>query len=458
MNTAVESFDNDKRMEYLNNSLSSILTSETLYGTDTQTSTKATVTSFLRGSPVKDFPLQENNLEPMTPATSGLKHLKSFAKLDPATRSWKMSEDSSRQATSKKSSKTWQKAGMMQDGECYLLPKWERRIVATDSGFWPTPTVNMVSGGPNHNSPSVVEGKHGLNLAGAAQVWPTPKSEGNRNSRNALVDKVGNGTHKSSLALEQAVEVTMGILPRELLSTNELPPKYQTIWPTPQATEARQGLQIRRPGKKGTQESLTTTVHKSLWPTPTVQDSNPRTGGDLYITETNTVRAKLPDGRSSNRGLEDTVKFATPQARDYRSGDTSRWEDAKKGYRSSNLNDQLGGKLNPAFVEWLMGFPIGWTSLDPLALERFNEWFGNATWWHAEFEDVPRLTQGQPNRVSRLKALGNGQVSLCMAVAWELLTGKVNNEEVQITNENIAQLSSLITSMAEDAWGEWNDE
>ena len=27
------------------------------------------------------------------------------------------------------------------------------------------------------------------------------------------------------------------------------------------------------------------------------------------------------------------------------------------------LADQVGGQLNPMWVEWLMGFPIGWTDL-----------------------------------------------------------------------------------------------
>jgi hypothetical protein len=26
--------------------------------------------------------------------------------------------------------------------------------------------------------------------------------------------------------------------------------------------------------------------------------------------------------------------------------------------------DAIGGKLNPQWVEWLMGFPIGWTDLE----------------------------------------------------------------------------------------------
>jgi len=40
----------------------------------------------------------------------------------------------------------------------------------------------------------------------------------------------------------------------------------------------------------------------------------------------------------------------------------------------------LGGKIDhsqrphPAFVEWLMGFPIGWTRLAPVEMHRFHEW------------------------------------------------------------------------------------
>ena len=42
-------------------------------------------------------------------------------------------------------------------------------------------------------------------------------------------------------------------------------------------------------------------------------------------------------------------------------GKMERWKDPN---RSQNLNDQIGGQLNPTWVEWLMGFPIGWTDCD----------------------------------------------------------------------------------------------
>jgi hypothetical protein len=36
--------------------------------------------------------------------------------------------------------------------------------------------------------------------------------------------------------------------------------------------------------------------------------------------------------------------------------------------------DGKSGRLNPDFVEWVMGWPIGWTALEPLAMARFHEW------------------------------------------------------------------------------------
>lgn len=38
------------------------------------------------------------------------------------------------------------------------------------------------------------------------------------------------------------------------------------------------------------------------------------------------------------------------------------------------LNAVVGGPLNPPWVEWLMGWPIGWTDCAPLGMDRFQEW------------------------------------------------------------------------------------
>jgi len=58
--------------------------------------------------------------------------------------------------------------------------------------------------------------------------------------------------------------------------------------------------------------------------------------------------------------------WASPNARDWK--DTGPTQGNRK---SPNLGTQAGGKLNPTWVEWLMGWPLGWTDLKPLATGRF---------------------------------------------------------------------------------------
>lgn len=45
----------------------------------------------------------------------------------------------------------------------------------------------------------------------------------------------------------------------------------------------------------------------------------------------------------------------------------------RSGLQSHGQNAILG-QLNPQFVEWLQGWPIGWTDLGALATDRYHEW------------------------------------------------------------------------------------
>lgn len=78
---------------------------------------------------------------------------------------------------------------------------------------------------------------------------------------------------------------------------------------------------------------------------------------------------------------------------------------------------EMNGALNPAWVEWLMGWPVGWTSMEPLSCPDFPDW----SYDPGDTGELPRTAVGVPHRVGRLKALGNGQVPLCAAVAWTML-------------------------------------
>tara|TARA_A100000172_G_C2977333_1_gene88134 strand:+ start:131 stop:610 length:480 start_codon:yes stop_codon:yes gene_type:complete len=97
-------------------------------------------------------------------------------------------------------------------------------------------------------------------------------------------------------------------------------------WPTVQASEARQGYQDRTNGKKGSQKSLTTVV----------------IDGHQDQANSNT------DGKSQE-------SWNTPQVDDAKNVNPSE-------KRRSTLVTQTG-KLNPNWVEQLMGLPVGWTQL-----------------------------------------------------------------------------------------------
>ncbi len=41
---------------------------------------------------------------------------------------------------------------------------------------------------------------------------------------------------------------------------------------------------------------------------------------------------------------------------------------------TKTLAAQIGGKVNPDWNEWRMGWPIGWTDLKPLGMDKFQQW------------------------------------------------------------------------------------
>jgi len=98
-----------------------------------------------------------------------------------------------------------------------------------------------------------------------------------------------------------------------------------------------------------------------LWPTPTVCGNYNRKGLS----------------KTSGDGLATAVaKFPTPQASDHRDrGNMSnpsiqRRVAIGKQIMLSQSVDPNSGQLNPTWVEWLMGWPLGWTDLKPLEMDK----------------------------------------------------------------------------------------
>jgi hypothetical protein len=65
----------------------------------------------------------------------------------------------------------------------------------------------------------------------------------------------------------------------------------------------------------------------------------------------------------------------TPSAFDGKA--TAEWQPGSTRGREKKIHtlpQALGGPLNPPYVEWLMGWPIGWTGLEPVEMESFLAW------------------------------------------------------------------------------------
>jgi hypothetical protein len=99
-------------------------------------------------------------------------------------------------------------------------------------------------------------------------------------------------------------------------------------------------------------EALARREASAFWPTPTATDAK-ASGSAGYSTAS---------GRHAGVTLTDAAvrKWATPNARDEK-GPSTRAE----RHAGACLPGQVGngGKLNPAWVESLMGFPPGWTDV-----------------------------------------------------------------------------------------------
>jgi hypothetical protein len=110
-------------------------------------------------------------------------------------------------------------------------------------------------------------------------------------------------------------------------------------------------------------------VPKMLWPTPTAM-----TGGQGVAPSH--INGK--HGWNLGAAVQDSLSekpnrlWPTPAARDgkggyiggrIRNGKVS-WDTLDVAVQWTDNQQKTGGQLNPQWVEWLMGFPIGWTDLN----------------------------------------------------------------------------------------------
>jgi hypothetical protein len=289
-------------------------------------------------------------------------------------------------------------AGAMRNGELWELTTLALPTAESASGSgarWPTPQAQMPGAGENNSKVQnlLTGNRHSLYLTHAVKAeelkpgefskairnWPTPR---------AAADKMGRPRENDRDDLQAAA--------------------IQRTWPTPTSRDHKDGGFCPN-------VPINALLGRAVWTGPTAGPSTRQmwcTPKTMYAdTDPDKARARMErlkkKGRATGgiqnlemQAIESTRQmWSTPQARDWK-GESGRsikgteldlpmqvkksreWATPRSGIRSThmtydrgkhNLEEQTGasvkggGQLNPSWVEWLMGFPIGWTALNASA-------------------------------------------------------------------------------------------
>ena len=247
----------------------------------------------------------------------------------------------------------------------------------TSSTLWPTPTHQTAGTGPMMKTLVTKEGtpaKQGeraynpktgkhvqVTLNRAVNLWPTPTTQeiehpqAELTPNNRRLSKDGQTSH--SLNLADSVK----------------------MYPTPRARDWKDGYTVPPSVQKGTRaHTLGTFVaeKESMWPTPTTKGYGHASMGQTMIFRKKVERGELTE-QQAEQMLGVTLRpprmekwdypkremFPTPSANEDAAGRPGGKMQKMLGNHPS-VRDQSSGTLNPTWVEWLMGYPTGYTDLD----------------------------------------------------------------------------------------------
>jgi hypothetical protein len=158
------------------------------------------------------------------------------------------------------------------------------------------------------------DGSKRASLLGQVAMWATPCAQMANGEPEAFLER-----KRRSVARGNSMGVSLTDLNMQVKAA------AKGMWPTVRSSD----------GERGGRGDLIQAVrgnpnsHYKLWPTPTVQDA------------------------SNNRGPSQMERNTLP------------------------LNAIAGGALNPTWVEWLMGWPLGWTDCGASGMDRFRQWCGS---------------------------------------------------------------------------------
>lgn len=336
----------------------------------------------LVGSPAKTSALlADKQASTATEAGCSLKSSDLFASWNPSSGCFlKTSLQSSLFPQELPYSENLPRSGSMRSGQLFARPTVARRIDATEPSSWHTPRANECT----ENAGTFVKrngdrGEHCFSgLTDQIANWPPPRgTDGSKSGPNQAGSR-GDLMLPSAAAMWSTPNVPNGgrtLTPEDVENRGAMKSGKRQVqleneanfWSTPNARDVKNpgGQSGKRSIRKTQQgwsidlndqaawwsassadtssmrtadDTVAQTVKESAWPTPKARDSKSaegpagmtRNGPDLNVIAT----------RFSHPGQK------TPQP----------------GPQSSQSNRTSRRRLNPAFVEWLMGLPIGYTA------------------------------------------------------------------------------------------------
>jgi hypothetical protein len=330
-------------------------------------------TSFLLDIHASHFQPPESASAPKTQDTSGHLSQTEFGFCDQVSVSLKMSKDTS-PLDSEKSLESWNQSVTRRRGEYSARLKSARLTSASASSSWPTISVNESKNSVGKSQ----EPRNSIPLGTMAAMqdaanWATPAARDTQGQRGAAANaRKGN---------------PLDTLP------NQMAVYGQANWPTPMQMDH---WMSNNPRTDGRQEQLPNAVAKYGHPAP----ANPSTDGSrqgsldqsravkqwatpntmdcLPSRSYEAMKRQATNGQRKNRtkpgNLREQIdplmcqaykdaqaqanQWGTPTARDHKSGRGNEEREYKE--LTPMVERTQTGKLNPRWVETLMGLPVGW--------------------------------------------------------------------------------------------------
>jgi hypothetical protein len=153
------------------------------------------------------------------------------------------------------------------------------------------------------------------------------------------------------------------------------------FWPTPTCGDSKNAANAtatrHNPDSKH-HHGVTLTDAIRMWPTPCARDPFPPHKPEY-------IAAKKAEGHGMSNLNDAVSQFPTPTKRDHKGG--ANWSNRQRQGKPRPESDmtlydvveKAGGSLNPTWVEWLIHWPIGWTSLEALNEREFQYWQASST-------------------------------------------------------------------------------